>query len=45
MENYQEARVKLTTIQLNNLKSPTKCKAETILRRNKRNSEDKYLLD
>ena len=31
MENYQEIRVKLTNTQLNNLKSASKNKTETIL--------------
>ena len=40
MANYQEARVKLTNIQLNKLKSAAKNKTETILRLNKKNFED-----
>ena len=34
MENYQEARVKLTNTQLNKLKSAAKTKTRTILRIN-----------
>ena len=37
MENYQEAKVKLTNTQLNKLNSAAKNKAGTILRINKEN--------
>ena len=40
MENYQEARVKLTNTQLNKLKSAAKNKTGKILRLNKKNFED-----
>ena len=43
MENYQEARVKLTNTQLNKLRSAGKNKTGTILRLNKKNFEDKEL--
>ena len=43
MANYQEARVKLTNIQLNNLKSTAKNKTGTILKLNKKNFEDEEL--
>ena len=43
MANYQEARVKLTNTQLNNLKSAAKNKTGTILRINKRNFQDEEL--
>ena len=43
MGNYQEARVKLTNIQLNKLKSAVKRKTGTILRVNKENFEDEEL--
>ena len=43
MANYQEARVKLTSTQLNNLKSAAKNKTGTILRINKRNFQDEEL--
>ena len=39
MENYQEARVKLTNTQVNKLKSAAKNKTGTILRLNKKNFE------
>ena len=41
--NYQEVRVKPTIIQLNKLKSATKYKTETILRKTERKLEDKEL--
>ena len=37
MVNFQEAKVKLTNIQLNKLKSAGKCKKKTILRLTKKN--------
>ena len=40
MENYREARVKLTNTQLNKLKSAAKNKTGKILRLNKKNVED-----
>ena len=40
MLNYQEARVKLTNIQLNKLKSAAKNKKRTILRLTKKKFED-----
>ena len=40
MTNYQEARVKLTNIQLNKLRSAVKNKTRTILRINKKNFQD-----
>ena len=40
MVNYQEARVKVTKIQFNKLRSAAKNKKETILRLNKKNFED-----
>ena len=43
MVKYQEARVKLTNIQLNKLKSAAKNKTGTILRLNKKNFEDEEL--
>ena len=43
MESYQELRVKLTNIQLNQLKSAAKDKARTLLRINKKNFEDEEL--
>ena len=43
MANYQEARVKLTNTQLNELKSAAKNKTGTILRLNKKKSEDEEL--
>ena len=43
MANYQGARVKLTNTSLNKLKSAAKNKAGTILRLNKKNSEDEEL--
>ena len=43
MANYQRARVKLTNTSLNKLKSAAKNKAGTILRLNKKNSEDEEL--
>ena len=44
MANYQEAKVKLTSIQLNKFKSAVKNKTGTILRINKKNFEDEKLL-
>ena len=44
MANYQEARVKLTNIQLNKLKSSAKTKTGTLLRINKNNFEDEEWL-
>ena len=43
MENYQEARVKLTNTQLNKLKPTAKNKKGTTLRLNKTNFEDEEL--
>ena len=43
MANYQEARVKLTNMQLSKLKSVAKNRTGTILRLNKRNFEDEKL--
>ena len=43
MANYQEARVKLTNTQLNKLKSAAKNEIETILKINKKNSQDEEL--
>ena len=43
MTNYQEARVKLTNTQLNELKSAAKNKTGTIIRLNKKKSEDEEL--
>ena len=43
MANYQEARVKLTNAQLNKFKSGTEKKTGTILRSNKKKSEDEEL--
>ena len=43
MENYQEARVKLTNTQLKKLKFAAKNKTETILRLNKKDFEDEEL--
>ena len=43
MENYQEARVKLTYTQLNKLKSAAKNSTGTILRLNKKNFGDEEL--
>ena len=43
MENYQEARVKLTNTQLKKLKIEAKNKTETILRLNKKDFEDEEL--
>ena len=40
MANYQEARVKLTNTQLNELKSAAKNKTGTILRLKKKNFQD-----
>ena len=40
MTNYEEARVKLTNMQLNKLKSATTNKAGTILRINEKNFQD-----
>ena len=42
-DKYQKARIKLTNIQLNKLKSPAKNKTETILRINKKKIEDEEL--
>ena len=44
MANYQEARVKLTNTQLNKLKFAAKNEIETILKINKKNSQDEELL-
>ena len=44
MISYEEARAKLTNIQLNKLKSPAKNKTGTKLRLNKKNFEDEELL-
>ena len=43
MENYQEARVKLTNKKLNKLKSAGQNKTGTLLRVNKKNFEDEEL--
>ena len=43
MANYQEARVKLTNTQLNNLESAAKSKTGTILQINKKNFQDEEL--
>ena len=43
MANYQEARVKLTNTQLKKIKSAGKSKTGTLLRINKKNSEDEEL--
>ena len=43
MVNYQEARVKLTNIQLNKLKPAAKNKTGKIFRINKKNFEDEEL--
>ena len=43
MTNYQEAKVKLTNVQLSKLKSSVKNKTGTKLRINKKNSEDEEL--
>ena len=43
MANYKEARVKLIDTRLNKLKSAAKNKPGTILRLNKKNSEDEEL--
>ena len=43
MANYQEAKVKLTNMQVNILKSAVKNKAGTMLRLNKKNYEDEEL--
>ena len=43
MTNYQEARVKLTNIRLNKLKSAAKSKTGTISRLNKKNPENEEL--
>ena len=40
MANYQEARLKLTSAQLNKLKSATKNKTGTLLRINKEKDEE-----
>ena len=44
MADYQEARIKLTNIQLNKLNSVAKNKTGTILRTNKNNFQDEELL-
>ena len=44
MGNYQEARVKPTSTQLNKLKSAMTIKTGTILQINKKNFEDEELL-
>ena len=43
MGNYQEARVKLTSTELNKLKSAAKNKTGTILKLNKKNFGDEEL--
>ena len=43
MANYQEARFKLTNMQLDKLKSTAKSTTGTILRLSKKNVEDKEL--
>ena len=43
MANYQEARVKVTKIQFNKLRSAAKNKKGTILRLNNKNFEDEEL--
>ena len=43
MANYEEARIKLTTIQLHKLKFPAKNKTRTTLRITKENFEDEEL--
>ena len=43
MANYQEGRVKLTSKQLNKLKSAARNKTGTILRLNKKTFEDEVL--
>ena len=43
MANYQEARVKLTNIQLSKLKPAAKNKTGTILRINKKKFQDEEL--
>ena len=43
MANYQEGRVKLTSKQLNKLKSAARNKTGTILRLNKKTFEDEEL--
>ena len=45
MENYQEARVKLTNTQLNWLKSAANIKAGTILKISKENLQDEELCE
>ena len=42
MKNYQEARVKLTNIQLNKLKSAANNKIETILKTNRKTEEVEF---
>ena len=44
MTNYEEARVKLGSIQLNKLKSAAKSKTETTLHITKKNLQDEELL-
>ena len=44
MPNYQKARTKRTSTQVNNLKSAAKNKTEAILRINKKNLQYKELL-
>ena len=44
MSRYQEERVKLTNTHFNKLKSAANNKTGTILRLNKKNSEDNELL-
>ena len=43
MENYQEAKDKLTNAQLNELRSAVKNKTKIILRINKKNFQDEEL--
>ena len=43
MENYKEARVKLTNTQVKKLKSAAKNKTGTILRINKKNFQDEEM--
>ena len=44
MENYEEARIKLTNTQLNKLKSTAKNKTGTTLRKTKKNFQEKNCL-
>ena len=43
MTNYEEARVRITSTQLNKLKSAPKNEIRTTLRINKKNSQDEEL--